>query len=218
MTFERKAATTKVKLPNNTGTLEYYQDFVRDRKCLFDYLESHLPWTEQPIKMFGKEHLQPRLICSFSTSPEITYTYSKQLQIPASMQGHEPVMLLRHEIERALSMEPGYFNLVLCNLYRNGEDYMGYHADNEPELGPDPVIASVSLGSERDFLVKQRQSTNYKFSEEAEKATLKYLLHDGSLLVMKDGMQTHWLHSIPKRKRITEPRVNLTFRRIIKTK
>ena len=98
------------------------------------------------------------------------------------------------------------FNAVLLNLYRDGKDSNGWHADNEAELGQNPVIASISLGEERYFHLKHRTQKEQR---------LKIKLKHGSLLVMGGTMQHHWLHQIPKTTKIISPRINLTFRKII---
>jgi alkylated DNA repair dioxygenase AlkB len=95
------------------------------------------------------------------------------------------------------------FNCVLCNLYRDGRDSMGWHADNERELGPAPVIASISLGAERQFQLKSRTDSTQRHA---------LLLEHGSLLVMAGDLQQHWLHQLPKTARVDRPRINLTFR------
>jgi alkylated DNA repair dioxygenase AlkB len=96
-------------------------------------------------------------------------------------------------------------NAVLINWYRNGQDYMGFHADDERELGPQPRIVSVSIGAERDFVVKSRHQSRDK---------VKIRLANGSGLLMAGGMQCNWLHGVPKRAGVTEDRINLTFRYI----
>jgi alkylated DNA repair dioxygenase AlkB len=92
---------------------------------------------------------------------------------------------------------------VLANLYRDGNDSMGWHADDEPELGDEPVIASVSLGAERDFTLRRRDRRGQ---------TVAMPLPHGSLLLMAGPTQRHWQHALPKRRRMREPRINLTFR------
>ena len=96
------------------------------------------------------------------------------------------------------------FNSVLVNLYRDGQDSMGLHADDEPELGPEPVIASVSFGGERNFRLRHRES----------KELQQVSLESGSLLVMSGLSQACWMHDVPKTKKFAEPRINLTFRYI----
>lgn len=111
---------------------------------------------------------------------------------------------LRTSIERATGTP---FNSVLINLYRDGADSMGWHADDEPELGDQPIIASMSLGAERDFVMRRREQTSL------HKKQVIQLKH-GSLLLMQGDTQRFWHHALPKRRKITTPRINLTFRRI----
>ena len=108
---------------------------------------------------------------------------------------------VRTQVERHTNTT---FNSVLANLYRDGNDVVGWHADDEPELGPDPVIASVSLGAERDFVLRHNRR------DDVPNVTIT--LPRGSLLVMSDGTQKNWQHTLPRRKRIDTPRLNLTFR------
>jgi alkylated DNA repair dioxygenase AlkB len=111
-----------------------------------------------------------------------------------------------HELRRLVSKAAGCnFNSVLVNLYRDGNDSMGWHSDNEPELGAAPVIASISLGATRDFHVRSRRGAG-----DVQSIPLTH----GSLLVMHGSSQSEWQHALPRRKRVTEPRINLTFRLI----
>jgi alkylated DNA repair dioxygenase AlkB len=159
-------------------------------------LES-VPWQTEHITMFGKTHEVPRRVAWFGDAGA-TYRY-------AGVQ-HEPLpwspllAQIRAEVHRLL---PDHlFNSVLLNCYRNGRDRMGWHADNEPELGRNPVIASVSLGATRRFDLKHRVT--------GEK--VQFPLHSGSLLVMDGPLQHHWLHQLPATAKVHAPRVNLTFR------
>ena len=110
---------------------------------------------------------------------------------------------LLYQIQRICNHD---FNCVLLNLYRDGADSNGWHADNEKELGKQPQIASFSLGASRFFHFKHRRIKEEKYKME---------LHHGSLLLMEGAMQEHWLHQIPKTKKLMQPRINLTFRKII---
>lgn len=156
-------------------------------------------WEQGAICMFGKEVLEPRLTAWVG---DADYTYSGRT-VRARPRAR-PLEELRRRIEDELSRT---FNAVLLNLYRDGRDSMGLHADDEPELGPDPVIASVSLGAPRRFILlpkrksAQRMSTRYEIR-----------LGHGSLLVMGGACQHTYRHGIPKEPACTEPRLNLTFR------
>ena len=154
------------------------------------------PWRADTIVVFGKRYLQPRLTAWYG---EASYSYSGLTLAPLPM---TPLLsALRAAVEQATGHR---FNSVLLNYYRNGEDSMGMHSDDEPELGPQPVIASLSFGASRNFMLRHRSS----------KHTLKLALDDGSLLLMAGSLQKHWLHGINKTKKAINPRVNLTFRYI----
>ncbi len=141
----------------------------------------------------------PRLTCWMG---DAAYSYSGLVNPPAPW--HPLVRAIR---DRAEGLAGGPFNGVLLNLYRDGADSMGWHADDERELGPAPVIASVSLGAVRRMRFKPKKG---RVGE-----TLSLDLPGGSVLVMRGGTQADWLHEIPRTKRPTSPRVNLTFRRIV---
>jgi alkylated DNA repair dioxygenase AlkB len=147
--------------------------------------------------MFGRVLLQPRLLCWYG---DASYTYSK-LTLPATPW---PAWLLplKQQVEQAVGAS---FNGVLLNYYRDGQDSMGWHSDDEPELGRDPLIASVSLGATRRFTLKHKlQPLKHEVS-----------LTTGSLLVMAGHMQHYWLHALPKMARVQDGRINLTFRQIV---
>ncbi|HYE38825.1 MAG TPA: alpha-ketoglutarate-dependent dioxygenase AlkB [Ramlibacter sp.] len=155
-------------------------------------------WRAETITVFGKRHLQPRLTAWHG---DRSYTYSGLTLDP---QPWTPLLL---DIKAAVEAASGaHFNSVLLNYYRNGRDSMGMHSDDEPELGPAPVIASVSFGEERHFILRHRTL----------RETRKFLLASGSLLVMRGATQQHWLHGINKSARTMGPRLNLTFRNILR--
>jgi alkylated DNA repair dioxygenase AlkB len=183
------------------GTLIYYESFLSqvEADLLFKYFKETLPFHQGTITLFGKTHAIPRLEAFFATENR-TYTYSGK-----TLQTHPfttELLALKSKIE-AISLEK--FNCVLVNLYRNGQDSNGWHADNEPELGKNPVIASVSLGATRRFDLRHNL-TNEKIS---------FDLTNGSLLLMKAEMQHFWKHQIAKTKKVNEGRINLTFRMLI---
>lgn len=113
------------------------------------------------------------------------------------------ILYIKNKVEKKSKLS---FNSCLINLYKNGMDSMSYHADNEKELGPHPLIASVSFGEARDIIFKEINNKDNK---------IKIKLHHASLLVMAGHCQSEFLHTIPKRKNISKPRLNLTFRKII---
>lgn len=167
---------------------------------LLTELTATIPWRHEPIKLFGREVLQPRLT-SWHGDPTARYAYSGLALDP---QPWTPALLhLRQQVETATQAR---FNSVLLNLYRTGQDSMGWHADDEPELGPAPVIASVSLGATRRFRLRPRNP------QLVSHPPVSLDLPTGSLLLMRGGTQQHWLHAVPKTARPTEPRLNLTFR------
>jgi alkylated DNA repair dioxygenase AlkB len=160
-----------------------------------------IDWQQRSIRHFGKEVPQPRLV-AWMGDAEAVYTYSGLTLVPRPWT--DEVARLRSRVERAAG-EP--YNSVLLNLYRNGVDSMGLHADDEPELGPDPVIASVSLGAVRTFVMKPRRGNR-------STPPVVLSLGHGSLLVMRRGTQRAWVHGVPKQRGIAAPRVNLTFRHV----
>lgn len=166
----------------------------------YSELRDSLDWRQLPVRMFGRWIEQPRLV-DFHADPEISYTYAG---LRLAGRGWPPrLQMLRDAVSEAAGVG---FNSVLCNLYRDGHDYMGWHADDEPELGPEPTIASVSLGASRRFMLRPRRPPR------APKHELR--LDSGSLLLMSGALQRHWQHQLPKALRVHEARINLTFRQI----
>lgn len=153
-------------------------------------------WREETVVVYGKCHLQPRLSAWHG---EKGYRYSGLSLAPL------PFTPLLDTIRRAAEAATGRrYNSVLLNYYRDGRDSMGMHSDDEPELGPQPAIASVSFGATRPFVLRHKRT----------KETLKLLLTDGSLLFMAGPMQANWMHGINKTAKPVGPRLNLTFRNI----
>jgi alkylated DNA repair dioxygenase AlkB len=180
--------------------LQYHENIfdAQSHIALFDSLKHDVAWKQHHIKLFGKVHPTPRLVAWYG-DPHCTYTYSGVVNTPLAW---TPTLLtIKDRIEQLLY--PAKFNCVLLNFYRDGHDKMGWHSDDEKELGPNPSIASVSFGSTRRFDFKHKTDPSNKFSLE---------LHSGSVLLMQGDMQHHWLHQLPAQKRILTPRINLTFR------
>ncbi len=183
------------------ATLIYYPNFfetkIADRhlKKLLDYEK----WRHDKIKLFGREIYQPRLTALFGEEGK-NYTYSGLEMKPEPFT--EDLKVIR---EKCMKYSEESYNVCLANLYRDGSDSMGWHADNEKELGKKPTIASVSFGAERIFHLKHKNDRT---------ARHKIRLHHGSLLIMKGSTQDFWKHQLPKTKKKVDPRVNLTFRRI----
>jgi alkylated DNA repair dioxygenase AlkB len=144
--------------------------------------------------------LQPRLV-AWVGEPDAVYRYSGTTHVP------EPFgPALRALRDRVARVAGERFNSVLCNLYRDGNDAMGMHSDSEPELGPAPVIASLSLGAARRLQLRHRKGKGRR--------QLDLQLEHGSLLILRGSIQQHYRHGIPREPAVTEPRINLTFRRI----
>jgi alkylated DNA repair dioxygenase AlkB len=168
--------------------------------ALFAGLHASIPWGIHRLRLFGREVDSPRLSCWIGDRGT-AYTYSG-----TRFQPHPWPRLLQVVRER-LGDELGVdFNSVLANLYRDGNDSMGWHSDAEPELGPRPQIASLSLGAPRRFVLKHRRDPSIRRALE---------LPHGSLLVMRDATQCNYRHSLPRTAKPVGPRINLTFRRII---
>ncbi|MBB4603228.1 alkylated DNA repair dioxygenase AlkB [Hymenobacter luteus] len=169
-------------------------------QTLLAELRGSIAWKHEPIRLFGREVMQPRLT-AWHGDAGASYRYSGlQLQ----PQPWTPALLrLRQQVEAAAGAR---FNSVLLNLYRSGQDSMGWHADDEPELGPEPVIASVTLGATRNFRLKPRDP------QHTAHGPVTLPLTTGSLLLMRGPTQRHWLHALPKTARPVGPRLNLTFR------
>ncbi|MFZ4543405.1 MAG: alpha-ketoglutarate-dependent dioxygenase AlkB family protein [Saprospiraceae bacterium] len=160
----------------------------------------NIPWRQDAIYMFGKKVLQPRFTCWFADEGK-SYTYSGLNMQPKPWD--ERLLQLKSDVEKFSKAE---FNSVLMNAYRDGSDHMGWHADDEPELGRNPVIASLNFGAERRFLLRRNANLQEK---------IEILLRPGSLLLMEGALQHYWKHAVPKQLKVKAVRVNLTFRKII---
>ncbi|MDR1076606.1 MAG: alpha-ketoglutarate-dependent dioxygenase AlkB [Xanthomonadaceae bacterium] len=168
---------------------------------LLDLLRLEVPWERHRIRIYGREVDSPRLSCWIGDSG-LAYRYSGTRFEPHPW--FPALQSLRARLREEIRVP---FNSVLANLYRDGADSMGWHADDEPELGPDPVIASLSLGAARRFSLKHRNDPTARLA-----ATLPH----GSLLLMGKGVQKHYRHAVPKTARPVGERINLTFRRILR--
>lgn len=164
-------------------------------------LSGAVAWEQRSIRLFGQNHPQPRLSAWYGDAGA-AYTYSGLRWEPRPWL--PALAALRQRLEAATGAR---FNSVLLNHYRDGHDSMGYHADDEPELGPAPVIASLSLGATRRFRLRPRPG-----GEGVGAAPLGLDLTSGSLLLMRGATQQNWQHAVPKTARPVGPRLNLTFR------
>ncbi len=189
-----------VPLPD--GLLYHLPQFLApdDASALSAELTCSLAWQQHRLTLFGRERLTPRL-CAWYGDSHARYGYSGQALEPLPWTA--PLAALRQRLEAALGFT---FNSVLANLYRDGADSMGWHSDDEASLGPQPVIASLSLGATRRFVLRHRQRR--------ELPTLALPLESGSLLVMAGDTQRYWQHAVPKTRRPVAARVNLTFRQV----
>ncbi len=172
----------------------------------FLQLQDEVQWRQDDIMMFGKSVKIPRLQ-AFMADEGLNYRYSgHQLH---RQPWHPALLALRIKLEQRFSIR---FNAALLNLYRDGDDSMGWHQDNEPELGDEPIIASISLGAERRFLLRPHPKQHPQ-SPTAMK--YEYLLSHGSLLWMGPALQKTWQHSVPKTKKVIDSRINITFRQLV---
>lgn len=189
----------KEKLNMPDAEVIYYPHFFSraEADSLFEMLLKTTPWQQDTIKVFGKTYLQPRLTAFFANNNK-TYTYSNITMEPHKFQGS--LLEIKKKVETEVDKE---FTSCLANLYRDGSDSNGWHADDEKSLGKNPIIASVSLGAERKFHFKHKEHKHLK-------ETL--ILAHGSLLLMQGKTQHYWLHQIPKTKKPIGKRINLTFR------
>jgi alkylated DNA repair dioxygenase AlkB len=169
----------------------------REASALFENLRRTICWQQEEILIFGRRVPVPRLV-AWHGDPLAHYTYSGTDHIP---QPWTPT--LEAIRERASRLTGARFNSVLLNFYRSGRDGMGWHADDEAELGRNPVIASVSLGASRRFCLRHRKH---------RAARIEVTLTHGSLLCMAGATQHRWLHALPKTLASVGPRINLTFR------
>lgn len=184
--------------------LDYQPGFLAPQvaTALLTELRGSLAWQRDEVLLFGKRHPIPRLHQWYGDTGA-SYRWSG-----LTMQPRPWPPALRSVLSQVSAAAGCPFNAVLANLYRDGQDCMGWHADDEAELGPAPVIASLSLGATRDFVLRYRRAA-------AGVAKVKLPLTHGSLLVMRGPTQQHWQHALPRRKRVHEARINLTFRRIL---
>lgn len=184
---------------STSGQLKFYPAWLNQATAdrYFLALKREIDWQEESIKMYGRSVTVPRLVAWYG-DPDAAYTYSGVLHQPKPW--IKPLEALRNKIKDELNIVT---NSVLANLYRDGLDSMGWHSDNEAELGDEPTIVSVSLGQPRYF--DFRAIENHRNKHRLE-------LTHGSLLIMSGAFQHQWQHQIPKQRRISESRINLTFR------
>lgn len=188
-------------LPND-GVVNYFGKVFSEKEALhyFETLLNVIEWKNDEVLMFGKKIITKRKVAWYGER-EFEYTYSK-----ITRKAHLFTSELFH-IKKTIEANTGEtFNSCLLNLYHSGEEGMGWHSDAEKDLKENGAIASVSFGADRKFTFKHKES----------KKTITLQLENGSLLLMKGSTQSHWLHRLPPTKKVLAPRINLTFRTIIK--
>ena len=185
---------------NKDGQAHYFGIIVNaeQKHTYFNELLNKIEWTNEKLIMFGKEIITKRKVAFYGDSL-MSYTYSNKTKQALAW---TPLLL---EIKNLTTSYTGsHYNACLLNLYHDGEEGMGWHSDDEKEIIPNSSIASLSFGAERKFAIKHKTT----------KETHSILLENGSLFEMLGSFQKHWLHSMPKSKKIIAPRINLTFRQM----
>lgn len=173
----------------------------QESESLFAELLRSIPWRRDEVMIFGKRRILSRKV-SWHGEPSFTYAYSGSSKTASPW---TPALLgIKARVEERSGQA---FNSCLLNLYHDGSEGMGWHSDDERTLGRNPVIASVSFGAERPF----------KFKHRITKEIVSVMLENGSLLVMKGQTQHHWVHALPKTRKVSSPRINLTFRNFVGT-
>lgn len=183
------------------GTVNYYG-------CILDHAETQhyyenllksIPWKHDEAIIFGKHIVTARKVAWYGDS---NYAYAYSGTTKQALLWTKELQELKTIVEK---LSGATFNSCLLNLYHDGSEGMAWHSDDEKSLGRNTTIASLSFGAERKFCFKHKRTQE----------TVSLMLEDGSLLLMKDATQTHWLHRLPKSAKIKNPRINLTFRTIV---
>lgn len=198
--FNFETDKTRNRLPYG-GTVNYYGRLLPKAQAnlyLHALLET-IEWRNDEAVLFGRKIITKRKVAWYGDKPyEYSYSNTTKYALPWTKELLELKALTEKETRES-------FNSCLLNLYHSGEEGMAWHSDGEADLKKNGAIGSLSFGAERKFAFRHKQS----------KEKIEMLLEHGSLLVMKDATQTHWLHRLPPAKKITTPRVNLTFRTIV---
>lgn len=201
--FEPRPGAPGLRIELPQADLYYWSRWVAPELAdrWFEQLVAETPWEQPTIRLYGKTFAVPRQVAWYG-DPEARYRYSGLV--------HEPLPWtdLLAEIRDRVQLDTGSaLNAVLLNLYRDGQDAMGWHSDDEPELGAEPVVVSLNLGATRRFDLRRKGVNRIEHS---------LSLEHGSLLVMSGSTQHHWQHQIARTRKVASPRLNLTFRRIIR--
>ena len=181
----------------------YYKNFydIDSSKIILNNLHSNIKWTNDEVKMYGKSLILKRRVAWYANNGK-SYTYSGLKKDPFPFT--KELNTIKAKVEKKTNV---VFNSVLLNEYEDGQVGMGWHSDDEKELGKNPTIASLSFGASRDMFFRNKNNPSLK--------VIKLLIEDGSLLVMKGKTQHFWQHSIPKRLKVKQRRINLTFRTVL---
>ncbi len=198
--FEEEGDPNVNLLPYD-GQVYYFGKVLSESEArtYFSDLLNNVAWKNDESRIFGKHYVTKRKVAWYADIPT-TYTYSGVVR--ESLAWNTPLLALKALVEKATGEK---YNSCLCNLYHSGEEGMGWHSDDETSLKENGAIASLSLGAERKFAFKHKQT-----SEKVEK-----WLSSGSLLLMGGTIQKHWLHRLPPTKKVLTPRINLTFRTMV---
>ena len=198
--FEFEFDSKKNWLPKD-GTVNYYGKLFNQKEAdhLLKILLTNIEWRNDEAFIFGKNIITKRKVAWYGEK-QYEYTYSKITKL--ALNWTKELLELKTLVEYRTGES---FNSCLLNLYHNGNEGMAWHSDNEKDLKENGAIASLSFGADRKFTFKHKES----------KEKVGFVLEHGSLLVMKDETQSHWLHQLPKTKSIIKPRINLTFRTVI---
>ena len=191
-----------VNLLPRDGIVDYYGRVIDEKEAehYMARLMREIEWRNDEAVIFGRHIVTKRKVAWYGDN---TYTYTYSNITRQALPWTKDLLALK---ELAEGLTGARYNSCLLNLYHDGDEGMAWHSDDEKELEPDGAIASLSLGAERRFLLRHRES----------KETIEVPLAAGSLLVMRGTTQTHWLHSLPKMKKVRTPRVNLTFRTMLR--
>lgn len=194
--FSASAELTPIPVDDGELAMLLQLPLAASNAAVMAQLIADTPWRSEIITVYGKQHLQPRLTAAYGAAP---YTYSGLTMHPLAWTSL--LLSIKEAVETASSHT---FNSVLLNYYRDERDSMGMHSDDERELGRNPVVASVSFGATRTFVLRHKST----------RQTIQLDLPDGCLLLMRGALQHHWQHGINKMRKTIGPRLNLTFRSI----
>ncbi len=181
------------------GKVYFFPNFILNQEQLFFSIQNSIVWKHEPIKLFGKTIPQPRLTAWMGDQGK-AYTYSGITMYPSPWT--DELLTIKNDIEQ---FSQANFNSALLNYYRDGSDSVGWHQDNEKQLGKNPTIGSVSLGTPRIFRMQHVKDKQSKLSIH---------LTPGSVLLMQGKTQHYWRHCVPKQKNCAQARINITFRKV----